>query len=241
MQGLPTVAFTAMLLAFIPSIGVLWIMRKWSLNAGQALWANLRMLAQLLAVGYVLTFVFDTQYPWIIAAVIALMMAVAAWIALRPLKTKSVRKYVIALASIGIIGLLMLFLVTQIVLDLPRWFEPRFVVPLAGMIFANAMNTVSLAAERFESELAMHTGPIDARAIAMDAALIPQINALLAVGLVALPGMMTGQILSGVDPLVAVRYQIVVMCMIFGSSGIAAACYLQAASRADSTPSSIRE
>ncbi len=65
----------------------------------------------------------------------------------------------------------------------------------------------------------------------MDAALIPQINALLAVGLVALPGMMTGQILSGVDPLVAVRYQIVVMCMIFGSSGVAAACYLQAASR----------
>ena len=65
-----------------------------------------------------------------------------------------------------------------------------------------------------------------ARTTALDAALIPQVNALLAVGLVSLPGMMTGQILSGVDPLIAVRYQIVVMCMIFGSSGLAAVAYL---------------
>ncbi len=61
----------------------------------------------------------------------------------------------------------------------------------------------------------------------LDAALIPQINGLLAVGVVSLPGMMTGQILSGVDPMVAVRYQIMVMCMVFGSGGIAAAVYLQ--------------
>ena len=63
--------------------------------------------------------------------------------------------------------------------------------------------------------------------IALEAALIPQINALLAVGLVSLPGMMTGQILSGVDPLIAARYQILVMCMIFGSAGLAAAIYLK--------------
>ncbi len=88
------------------------------------------------------------------------------------------------------------------------------------------MNTVSLAAERFESELGRSVEYLQARAKAMDAALIPQINALLAVGLVSLPGMMTGQILSGVEPMIAVRYQIVVMCMIFGSAGIAAALYL---------------
>jgi putative ABC transport system permease protein len=120
----------------------------------------------------------------------------------------------------------MLALVSQLVIDLPRWFEPRFVVPLAGMIFANAMNTVSLAAERFESEQAREVEYAEARTTALDAALIPQVNALLAVGLVSLPGMMTGQILSGVDPLIAVRYQIVVMCMIFGSSGLAAVAYL---------------
>jgi putative ABC transport system permease protein len=110
---------------------------------------------------------------------------------------------------------------TQLVLDLPRWFEPRFVVPLAGMIFANSMNTLSLAAER-----SREVDYENARRIALDAALIPQINALLAVGLVSLPGMMTGQILSGVDPMVAVRYQIMVMCMTFGSAGLGAACYL---------------
>jgi putative ABC transport system permease protein len=226
MEALPTVSYGSLLLALIPSLGVLLIMRAWSLNAGQALWANVRMFAQLLAVGYVLTYIFETEIPWVVAAVLVLMMGVAAWIALRPLASRNARKYIHSLAAISICGLLMLALVTQLVLDLPRWFEPRFVVPLAGMIFANAMNTVSLAAERFESELDRSIPYLEARKTAMDTALIPQINALLAVGLVSLPGMMTGQILSGVEPLVAVRYQIVVMCMIFGSAGIAAAFYL---------------
>ncbi len=120
----------------------------------------------------------------------------------------------------------MLVIVTQLVLDLPRWFEPSFVVPLAGMIFANAMNTVSLAGERYESERSRGASSVEARGTALDASLIPQINGLLAVGLVSLPGMMTGQILSGVEPLVAVRYQIMVMCMVFGAGGLGAASYL---------------
>jgi putative ABC transport system permease protein len=120
----------------------------------------------------------------------------------------------------------MLGIVTQLVLDLPRFFEPRFVVPLAGMVFANAMNTVSLAAERFEAERGRGVEYGEARRVALEAALIPQVNALLAVGIVSLPGMMTGQILSGVDPMVAVRYQIMVMCMTFGSAGLGAASYL---------------
>ena len=88
------------------------------------------------------------------------------------------------------------------------------------------MNTVSLAAERFESEFRRGESYVIARRTALDAALIPQINILFAVGLVALPGMMTGQILSGVDSNIAVRYQIMVMWMTFGSGGIAAAIYL---------------
>jgi putative ABC transport system permease protein len=226
MQGLPTVSYGALLVALLPSLAVLLVMRLWSLKAGQALWANVRMLAQLLAVGYVLTFLFETDNPWIVVAVLVLMMGVAGWIALHPLKTRGARRFVQSLAAISVCGLVMLALVTQLVLELPRWFEPRFVVPLAGMIFANAMNTVSLAAERFEAEIERSETYLQARTTAMDAALIPQVNALLAVGLVSLPGMMTGQILSGVDPLIAVRYQIVVMCMIFGSAGMAAAVYL---------------
>ena len=114
---------------------------------------------------------------------------------------------------------------------MPRWFEPNIVIPIAGMIFANSMNTVSLAAERFESEFNRRARYIVARQIALDAALIPQINSLFAVGLVALPGMMTGQILLDVDPNIAVRYQIMVMCMVFGSGGIAAYIYLALRSR----------
>lgn len=233
MDGLPIITYSAMAIALLPGLGVILIMRAWRLEPGQAIWANVRMLTQLLAVGYVLTFIFEAEKPWIVIAVVLLMMGVAAWIALRPLDERTSRKYVTALAAIGITGLLVLLLVTQLVLDLPRWFEPRFVVPIAGMIFANAMNTVSLAAERFESERERGGDLLEARDTAMSAALIPQINALLAVGLVSLPGMMTGQILSGVDPLIAVRYQVVVMCMIFGSAGLAAASYLIAAVRDD--------
>ena len=80
---------------------------------------------------------------------------------------------------------------------------------------------IGLAGPAFKDDI-----PVEARRTALDAALIPQLNALFAVGLVSLPGMMTGQILSGIDPLVAVRYQIMVMCMVFGSGGLAAAAYL---------------
>lgn len=99
-------------------------------------------------------------------------------------------------------------------------------VPIAGMIFANTMNSVSLAAERLHAEIQHHDSYIQARNIAFQAAMIPVINSLFAVGLVSLPGMMTGQILSGISPFIAARYQIMVMAMIFGSSGLSAALYL---------------
>jgi putative ABC transport system permease protein len=184
------------------------------------------MLIQLLAIGYVLTYVLETDQPWIVLAVVAFMIAMSAWIALRPIADQRLQMFVAVLVTVGTCGGGVLLLVTQFVLELPRWFEPRYVVPLAGMIFANTMNTVSLAAERFRSEITRDGEYALARKTAMEAALIPQINALLAVGLVSLPGMMTGQILSGIDPLIAARYQIMVMCMVFASGGLAAACYL---------------
>ena len=112
------------------------------------------------------------------------------------------------------------------VLDLNPWYETRFLIPLAGMIFANAMNAVSISAERFETERDRGYSYIESRATSYKAALIPIINSLFAVGLVSLPGMMTGQILSGVDPLIAVHYQMMVMLMILGSAGISVAVYL---------------
>jgi putative ABC transport system permease protein len=218
-----------LLIAFAPSMLLLIVMHRWQLRAATALYANVRMLVQLLAVGYVLAAIFETNEPALIALVVAMMIGVSAWIALRPLKQGSAALYPSALLAICASGLTMLAIVTQLVLDLPRWFEPAVVIPLAGMIFANGMNTVSIAAERFEAETGRGVEREEARRTALDAALIPQINGLLAVGLVSLPGMMTGQIISGVEPHIAVRYQIMVMCMVFGSGGLGAALYLSRA------------
>ena len=228
--NLTTIPFLQLLLAFAPSLLLLAIMHRWSLGAGSALYANARMLVQLLAVGYLLRYIFETDEPTVVVAVVAVMIGVASWIALRPLRSEGrakLRRYPQVLVAISLSGVAMLGLVSQLVLDLPRWFEPHVVVPLAGMIFANTMNTVSLAAERFEAECRAGVDARAARGVALEAALIPQINGLLAVGLVSLPGMMTGQILSGIDPMVAVRYQIMVMCMVFGSGGLGAALYLK--------------
>ena len=123
----------------------------------------------------------------------------------------------------------MLWLVVMIVLQADSLFVPQTVIPLAGMIFAGAMNSISLAIERLQTELEGGHSASAARNIAMQTAMIPVINSMFAVGLVSLPGMMTGQILSGVSPLVAVRYQVVVMCMLFGTSGMATALFLKLA------------
>ena len=119
-----------------------------------------------------------------------------------------------------------MILVTQGVLQLDPWYLPSYMIPLAGMIFASSMNSVSLAGERLEAELKRGLEYENARNIAIQASLIPIVNSLFAVGLVSLPGMMTGQILSGVSPFIAARYQIMVMCMLFGATGISSALFL---------------
>jgi len=214
------------MLAFAPVLVVVGILYRWSVGSGTALYATARMLAQLLLVGYVLTWIFESNRVLVVVPVLSVMLLAACWISLRPLKKKGGTAYPKVLASIGLGGVTTLILVTFFVLDLDPWYEARFVVPLAGMIFANSMNAVSLAAERFESESGRGETYLEARRIALRAALIPLINSFLAVGLVSFPGMMTGQILSGVAPLIAVRYQVMVMCMVFGSAGISAAVYL---------------
>ena len=220
------ISITSLLIGFLPVIVLIVIMKFWNLDALQAIYANIRMLVQLLLVGYILTFIFETDSPILVVLVIMFMISMSAFIALRPLQAKGIKPFLIILMSLGVSGIGVLLLVTQIILDLPRWFEPQYVIPLAGMVFANSMNTISLVGERFNAELKRGVDYIEARNIAMGAAMIPQVNALLAVGLVALPGMMTGQILSGVDPLTAARYQIMVMCMIFSTAGLSAVIYL---------------
>lgn len=224
-----TITLAGLALGFIPVVVVIVILYRWSLDTRGAIHAVLRMLVQLALIGYVLVYIFATDSPWVVMLVLAAMLFISSWISMRPIRERQPGLYGRVLLAIAISGVPTLILVTQFVIDVEPWYQPRYLVPLAGMIFASAMNAVSLAAERFEAEKAGGKPYPEARRTALQAALIPLTNSLLAVGLVALPGMMTGQILSGISPLIASRYQIVVMCMLFGSSGIAAACYLLAA------------
>ncbi len=226
MSSVTTIPIASLLLGFVPVLLLIGIMQAWGLNALQSMYANIRMLVQLLLIGYVLTYIFETDEPVLVVLVVVFMIAMSSWIALRPLTDRGIKPYTIVAIAIGVSGLGVLILITQIILELPRWFEPRFVIPLAGMVFANSMNTISLAGERFHAERGRGEDYLSARRLAMEAAMIPQVNALLAVGLVSLPGMMTGQILSGVEPLTAARYQIMVMCMIFSTAGLAAVIYM---------------
>ena len=214
------------MLGFIPVIILIGIMYFWGLKITNSIYANFRMLIQLLLIGYVLTFIFETDEPIIITLVVLFMILMSAWIAMRPLKESGIYPFIVIFLSLALSGLAVLFLISQFIVDLPRWFEPSFVVPIAGMIFANSMNTVSLAGERFFIEKDRGEDYEGSRKIALETALIPQINALFAVGLVSLPGMMTGQILSGIEPLMAARYQIMVMCMIFSTAGLSAITYM---------------
>ncbi len=226
-----TISLKGLILAMLPVAVVIGIMLRWSAGAQTAIYATLRMLIQLLLIGYVLVYILETDQPAFIIAVLVIMLTMASWIAIRPLRKKQPQIYLNALGAISVGSILTLALVSQVVIGVQPWFNPRYVVPLAGMIFAGAMNTVSLPAERLQSEFDRGIPYEEARRIALQASLIPITNSLFAVGLVSLPGMMTGQILSGISPLLAAKYQIVVMTMLFGASGISAALYLVLANR----------
>jgi len=199
---------------------------KWTENSTEILYATLRMVVQLVAIGYALIYIFENDSWYLGFFIILFMIIMSSFIALRNLEQKNIPSYLVIFFAIAVGGTINLVLVIEFVLDLTPFYEPRYVVPIAGMIYANSMNAISLAAERFEKESKVLTRK-EANKIAFKASMIPRINTFLAVGIVALPGMMTGQILSGVDPLVAVRYQIVVMAMILGSSGISVILYLK--------------
>ena len=232
-NSVQAVTVSGLIWGLVPVLLVIGLLLRWTEAGWTATYSVARMLIQLLLIGYVLVFIFEADHAGIIIAVLTVMLVAASWIAIQPLKDRQPRLYLNALIAIFVGGVVTLALVTQVVLRIDPWFLPRYMVPLAGMVFANAMNAVSLAAERFEAERMNSVSYEKARSIALRACMIPVINSLFAVGLVSLPGMMTGQILSGVSPIIAARYQIVVMCMIFGASGMSAALFLMLARKYD--------
>ena len=225
-ETITTIPFSNLIIIFIPVALVIVILHKWSLEWKNSIYAVFRMLVQLLIIGYFLSYIFESRESSIIVLVLSIMVFVASWIALgtTPNQRQGLFKY--ALISIIIGGGSTLVLVSQLVLKLSPWYLPQYMIPIAGMIFASSMNGVSLAGERLIAELNRDRSYTEAKGIALRAALIPITNSLFAVGLVSLPGMMTGQILSGISPLIAVRYQIMVMCMIFSAVGLSSFLFL---------------
>tara|TARA_R110001592_G_scaffold336960_1_gene622812 strand:+ start:82524 stop:83249 length:726 start_codon:yes stop_codon:yes gene_type:complete len=226
-----TLSLWQLALAFVPVVITLAILFRWSFGTGNVLYALGRMLVQLLLIGYALAWIFGAHSGWLILLVLAIMLLASSWIALGTVKGQRWQLLLASVLAITVGGGLTLALITQLVLQMEPWYLPRYMIPLAGMVFASAMTAVSLAAERLFAELNHGQAWAEARMTAYQAAMIPVINSLLAVGLVSLPGMMTGQILSGVSPLVAARYQVMVMCMIFAASGISTAIFLVLARR----------
>jgi len=221
MQAIPAQNLALILL---PAAAVVLILWRWRAGHNTAIYALARMVIQLCLIGFALTYLFNTKNVLLVAVVLSVMLLASSWIALRSIPGRRKELYIKALLATFIVNFSILTLITQGVLQSAPWFAPSVVIPLAGMIFAVGMNAISLFAERYYSEIETQT-EINARNIAYQATLIPTINSLFAVGLVSLPGMMTGQILSGVSPLIAVRYQIMVMLMLFASSGLTSALF----------------
>ncbi len=207
-----------------PALLVLVILWKWSATASGSIYALARMVIQLCLIGYALTYIFETESSALVIGVLTIMLCVSSWIALRSVPEHRAALYLNALLATFVVNVSLLFVITQGVLRVDPWFKPSVVIPLAGMVFAVGMNGISLFAERYFAER-NRTNEVDARNTAYKATLIPIINSLMAVGLVSLPGMMTGQILSGVSPLIAIRYQIMIMLMFFTSSGLTSALF----------------
>ena len=232
-MSIETIPFTHLFITFIPVIFVIFLMKMSGLNYQKACYSIVRMLLQLMLIGYALIMIFDSDSSLVILGVLSIMVLASSWISLNALSSVPGRKlsqkfrlFGIALTSVLFGGGAMLIVVTQFVLVLEPWYLPNYMIPLAGMIFATAMTSISLAGERLQSELLQGKSYEKAQKVAFNTSMIPNINAMFAVGLVSLPGMMTGQILSGVSPFIAARYQIMVMCMVFSAAGIASFIFL---------------
>ncbi len=220
-----TIPIINLLYLLIPLALVWYFYKIWVGNQTEILYATFRMVLQLLIIGYLLVYLFENRDILVGISILFFMIIVSAWISIRNIRNKSLYEFTLIFTSLFLSSILHLVLILYFVLDLENLYEPQFVIPIAGMIFANIMNGLSLAIERYEKEYNLSKDFIESRRSAFKTSMIPQVNSLLAVGLVSLPGMMTGQILSGIDPLIAVRYQIVIMAMVLSGTGFSVIVY----------------
>ncbi|MFH1807316.1 MAG: iron export ABC transporter permease subunit FetB [Pseudomonadota bacterium] len=197
--------------------------------------ASLRTAVQLLAVGYLLKIVFSVEAAWPVVVALLAMTGVAGWSALGRVERSVPGAFGLALVSIALSAFVATGVVTQLALGITPWYHAQYLIPLAGMVLGNSLTGISLAMDRLlagldeqrevvEERLAAGATPWEAArpliVVAVRAAMVPTLNAMTVAGIVSLPGMMTGQILAGADPVQAVGYQIVIMFMLCGATAL---------------------
>ncbi|MGD7008262.1 ABC transporter permease [Metabacillus sp. 84] len=228
-------AFIVLLLFIVKRRG---IRREWKI-----LFATARMTVQLVLVGYLLTYIFERPNPFISILIVLIMETFAVMNIFRQVgeKLSSKLKLSIAVSMLaGSIASLLFF--NFIVVHFEPWYEPRYFIPIAGMIIGNSMTGLTLGVKNMtegmkkqklvvEGALMLGAKPEEAsRTIvnsAFDSAILPTLNNMLGMGIVFLPGMMTGQILAGASPLVAIEYQIVVLLSITGSTALCVLLFIR--------------
>ena len=197
---------------------------------------TIRTFVQLFILGYTLKFIFNLNNIWLVLAIFLFMTFFAAWTIYGRVKEKQISFFVPVLFSMVISFFLVSFMVTAVVVGVKPWWKPQYFIPMGGMVIGNSMNAIAIALERLLMDLRTNRKEIEMKLClgadfreasqtqvrdALKAGMIPSINAMMAVGMVFIPGMMTGQILAGANPVLAIRYQIVVMIMLVGSTALA--------------------
>ncbi len=198
-------------------------------------WGTVRMISQLVLMGYILKYVFQLNSPWLVLLVFTVMIVFAANIIKGRVKENKIAYYTPTLVSMFLSYMVVTYLVTAVVINVDPWYHPRYFIPLGGMVVGNSMNAIAISLERLFSQLRDKVAVVEtylslgadyreaSAAItreAIAAGMIPAVNSLMGMGIVFLPGMMTGQILAGADPILAIKYQLVIMMMIVGATAM---------------------
>lgn len=199
------------------------------------LWASVRTVAQLLLIGFILEWVFRLERMPVILALIGVMILVASRSAVERASRTHRGATLDAFVTLVFSGLITATLVTAVIIRVQPWYRPQYLIPLLGMILGNGLTGVSLCLDQLleafaerraevETELAHGATRWEAARAPLSGAvrrgMIPIVNSMMVVGIVSLPGMMTGQILAGEKPIEAVKYQIVVMFMIAAATAL---------------------
>ncbi|MBW4548063.1 MAG: iron export ABC transporter permease subunit FetB [Symplocastrum torsivum CPER-KK1] len=191
--------------------------------------ATVRTVIQLLGVGYILAIIFALNDPFAVLAVLLVMLTIATITARNRISKKIPQLLYVVFGAIFFSTALTLSYTNLLIIQPESWYEPQYLIPLAGIVLGNAMNGAAIAGERLvstisssrleiETHLSLGATPQQAvatyRKDAIRAGLIPTLNQMMVVGVVTLPGIITGQLLSGIDPLNAASYQILIMFML---------------------------